>query len=155
MSRSVIWGILSMVLILSLSMTSCVQSESSFWSTYIPKSSYQVDIIGYATVVDEVIANGTEVLPPSEEDFWVLHLKIRNKSFQSPVAANSSWAVILEGEPFNTGGVSVDFAESTPVSITSGETGELMLCCLAPLELNPINVRLVFGMAKMLFLMEA
>ena len=142
MSRSVILGILSMVLILSLSMSSCVQSESSFWSTYIPKSSYQVDIIGYATVVDEVIANGTEVLPPSEEDFWVLHLKIRNKSFQSPVAANSSWAVILEGEPFNTGGVSVDFAESTPVSITSGETGELMLCCLAPTGIKPYQCQI-------------
>jgi len=94
MSRSVILGILSMVLILSLSMTSCVQSESSFWSTYIPKSSYQVDIIGYATVADEVIANGTEVFPPSEEDFWVLQLKIRNKSYKVPLR------LILHGPSF-------------------------------------------------------
>ena len=137
MSKSVILGILSAVLILSLSMASCVESESSFWSTYIPKSSYQVDIIGYVTIADEVIENGTKALLPSEEDFWIMQLKIRNKSFQSPVTPNSSWAIVLAGEPFNTGGVSVDFAQSTPVSIASGETGELMICCLVPTGIKP------------------
>ena len=67
MSKSVILGILSAVLILSLSTASCVESESSFWSTYIPKSSYQVDIIGYVTIANEVIENGTKALLPPKK----------------------------------------------------------------------------------------
>jgi hypothetical protein len=142
MSKTMILGILSTVLILSLSMTSCVESESNFWSTYIPKSSYSVDVIGYVTVADEVIENGTDTLLPSEENFWIMQLKIRNKSYQSPVTANSPWAIVLEGEPFNTGGVSVDFAQSTPISIASGETGDLMLCCLAPTGIKPYQCQI-------------
>jgi len=53
MSKSVILGILFTVLILSLPMVSCVESESNFWSTYIPKSGYPVDIIGYVTIADK------------------------------------------------------------------------------------------------------
>jgi len=49
----------------------------------------------------------------------------------------SCQTIVIAGEPFNTGGVSVDFAQSTPVSIALGETDELMLCCLAPTGIKP------------------
>jgi len=111
--------------------------KSSLPSASIPSSNYPVDIIGHVTIANEVIANGTEDVLQPGVGWWIVQVSIRNKSYQSPITSKSELAIVFSNNPSNLAGVAIDLVQNSSVSISSGETGELMLGCLAPNGITP------------------
>ena len=141
MSKLRIGTILFLVLIFSLTLTSCnsaggYQTQSSN-PINIPSSNYPVDLIGQVTIANNIIENGKENSPQSSSVYWIIQVSIRNKSSQSPITLNSSWMFVNKSNPSIYGVLIMDLPQPSPVSITQGETGELTLCCTARDVANP------------------
>jgi hypothetical protein len=133
MSKTLISGIVSLILTLSLSMASCsavssIQSDLS--SPPIPSTNYPVDLIGHVTFANNVIRNGQDYSPGSGSVYWIIQVFARNKSSQSPITSNSLWGCVNENNP-TIFGVLVLYIQPSSVSITEGETGKLTFLCTA------------------------
>lgn len=147
MSTRLILGFLSGIITLALSVASCsaVSSiKSSLSSSSIPSSNYPVDIIGRVTIANDIIANGTEAPYLHGQDFWIVQVSIRNKSYPNTITPTSSWGFSLESSPSNSA-VYVDpnVTQLSSASITQGKSGELTLCCYASIAADPSQYQIV------------
>lgn len=138
MNEKLLFCFLSVFVVLSLSLTACskvtnIQSSPDSLSSGItpPSSSFPVDIIGRVTIAQTVIAENQEKLPQSGNEFWIVQISIRNKTYQTSVTSDSHtmWKIGVESSPEKIWGTSIGDAyplSSAPITIQPGQSGEIV-----------------------------
>lgn len=139
MTKTLIWRILSMALILLLSLTSCSLLNSNSPSTSpiisIPPTSYPIDIIGHVvTIANNVIAGGKTYGPgPNGSQYWIVQIAIKNKLSQTLIFGEISILSINNPTVFAGVGGPMFLPNAPPASqqgaqYTPGEISQFTLC---------------------------
>jgi hypothetical protein len=124
-------GYLSLVVTLVLLATSCeVQTSSNNTlssSLSPPSSAYPVDIIGHVTVAKSISSSGNVIQLSNGQEFWIVEMSIRNKTYQIPVTTKTDMWTIWESKLYLIGIVDRDFTQSN-AGVSQGQLGNIILC---------------------------
>jgi len=155
MTSKLLWGLLSMVLvIISGVVTSCagLSPSSSPASSPLspPPSSYPVDIIGRVTIANSITGDTKGKTEPTTyvKEFWIVQTSIRNKAYKFPVKSTDIWIVGAESNPNSFVGQLIPTSLlsnliQSPVTILKGQSGEMMLCFgVSTRGLNPSDYQI-------------
>jgi hypothetical protein len=111
-------------------------------STSPLSSLYPADIIGRVTIPKYILIDNMQLPPGDNAEWWIVKVSIKNKGYQNPITS--------EGWKISTSPAGGDYSPlggaytPPPVTISKGQSGEIIFCFKIVAGLNPTNYQISY-----------
>lgn len=132
-----IFLVATVILVLVLSIVSCTPTPATAPTTAPPTSEYPADISGQVIIPHKVIGEPPELRLADGLIRWIIHVRVKNKSYENRVTSDShGWKIIVKHNEYLAEHHTVAWGSPSTMSVPSGQIGETVLRFVVPSTLR-------------------